>query len=355
MGKKILFTGGGTAGHVTVNLALIPEFQAKGWETCYIGSADGIEKQLVSQVKNIPYYAISTGKLRRYFDWKNFSDPFRVLKGIFQAYRIIRREKPNVIFSKGGFVSVPVVLAGKLNKVPVIIHESDITPGLANKLAIPFASKVCVTFPETEKHVKGGKGDYVGAIIRKELKNGNAERGRELCGFSNNLPVLLIMGGSLGSQKINQLIRENLGYLLSQYQIVHICGKGNVDLAYERPGYKQFEYVSEELPDLMALADLVVSRAGSNSIFEFLSLRKPMLLIPLSAAASRGDQILNANSFEKQGFAAVIQEEDLTKELFLNKLTQLHQNREAYIEKMQSYNSDQALSYVINLLESTAK
>lgn len=355
MSKKILFTGGGTAGHVTVNLALIPEFQQKGWETRYIGSEEGIEKQLVSQVDNTPYYSISTGKLRRYFDWKNFSDPFRVLKGIFQAHRIIRKEKPHIIFSKGGFVSVPVVIAAKMNRVPVIIHESDITPGLANKLAMPFASRVCVTFPETEKHIKGGKGEYVGAIVRKELKQGDKERGRKFCGFSNNLPVVLIMGGSLGSQKINQLIRDNLSTLLTQYQIVHICGKGNVDPSFDRPGYKQFEYVSDELPDLMALADLVVSRAGSNSIFEFLSLRKPMLLIPLSAAASRGDQILNARSFEKQGFCEVIQEEELTDDSFMSKLQQLHTDRNKYLEKMQSYNSDQALAHVINLLETNAK
>lgn len=357
MTKKILFTGGGTAGHVTVNLALIPEFQKKGWETRYIGSADGIEKQLISKLENVSYESISTGKLRRYFDWKNFSDPFRVLKGVFQAHRIIRREKPNIIFSKGGFVSVPVVLAGKINRVPVIIHESDITPGLANKLAIPFANKVCVTFPETEKLIKGGKGDYVGAIIRKELKNGDAEKGRAFCGFTGNLPVLLIMGGSLGSQKINQLIRENLSTLLTQYQIIHLCGKGNLDPTSERPGYFQLEYVSEELPDLLALADLIVSRAGSNSIFEFLSLRKPMLLIPLSAAASRGDQILNSRSFEKQGFCELLEEEQLTPDRFLTKLQQLYHNRKKYIQNMQSYNSDQALAYVINLLEtnSTAK
>jgi UDP-N-acetylglucosamine--N-acetylmuramyl-(pentapeptide) pyrophosphoryl-undecaprenol N-acetylglucosamine transferase len=354
--KKIIFTGGGTAGHVTVNLALIPHFLREGWTVGYIGSENGIERQLVSKMEQVQYHSIATGKLRRYFDWNNFKDPFRVIKGIFQAYHIIKKEKPNIIFSKGGFVSVPVVIGGWLNRVPIIIHESDITPGLANKLANPFATKVCTTFPETKEHFQSDKAVYVGAVIREELKRGDRARGLTLCGFKEEKPVLLIMGGSMGAQRINQMVRENLDALLEQFQIAHICGKGQVDPALASvPGYKQFEYVNEELPDVMMMADLVISRAGSNSIFEFLSLRKPMLLIPLSKAASRGDQILNAKSFQKMGYAEVLMEEDLTKETFLASVSKVYDNRAQYIANMEQSNTDETLEQVIDLIKKHAK
>lgn len=354
--KSILFTGGGTAGHVTVNLALMPRFMEEGWRVSYIGSYEGIEKQLVDGVEpKVPYYAISTGKLRRYFDWKNFKDPFKVLKGICQAYFAIRKEKPDVIFSKGGFVTVPVVLGAWLNRVPVIIHESDITPGLANKIAIPFASKVCTTFPETKDHLNTEKAEYVGAIVREELKQGNAEAGYELCGFTPDKPVMLIMGGSLGSQHINQVVRNHLTTLLAQFQIVHICGKGQVDSTFEQAGYRQFEYINQELPDVMKMADIVVSRAGSNSIFEFLSLQKPMLLIPLSRAASRGDQILNAKSFKKMGYCEVIEEEELTDQSFLTTIQQVYDNRAAYIRNMEQSSAIKSLDEVMELIKQQAR
>jgi UDP-N-acetylglucosamine--N-acetylmuramyl-(pentapeptide) pyrophosphoryl-undecaprenol N-acetylglucosamine transferase len=354
--KSILFTGGGTAGHVTVNLALMPRFLQEGWRVSYIGSHDGIERQLVDEVEpKVPYMAISTGKLRRYFDWKNFKDPFKVLKGVWQAYFAIRKVKPDVIFSKGGFVTVPVVLGAWLNRVPVMIHESDITPGLANKIAIPFASKICTTFPETKKHLQSPKAEYVGAIVREELKQGDAARGYERCGFTADKSVLLIMGGSLGSQKINGLVREHLPELLQTYQIVHICGKGQVDPTYEQSGYRQFEYINQELPDVLSMADLVVSRAGSNSIFEFLSLQKPMLLIPLSRAASRGDQILNANSFQKMGYCEVLEEEELSSDTFLGALAQLHEQRDAYIEKMRQSTAVKSLDEVMELIRGHAR
>ncbi len=358
MGKlkqKIIFTGGGSAGHVTVNLALIPRFKQIGWDVAYIGSRDGIEKQLVGNLDDVPYFAVATGKLRRYFDWNNFKDPFKVMKGIFQAYRIIKREKPAVIFSKGGFVSVPVVIGARLNKVPTIIHESDLTPGLANKLSIPFATKVCTTFPETAKHLKGDKVVHVGAVVRDELKQGNALRGFTYCGFTKTKPVILIMGGSLGSQRINETVRANLSTLLSEFQIVHICGKGQVDPSIEERHYKQFEYVSEELPNLMAMADFVISRAGSNAIFEFLALRKPMLLIPLSRAASRGDQILNAKSFADAGYAEVLQEEALTDESFVAAVRRVYENRAQITRQMEQKEGEEAIDKVIALLEESAK
>ncbi|OQP02529.1 undecaprenyldiphospho-muramoylpentapeptide beta-N-acetylglucosaminyltransferase [Geobacillus sp. 44B] len=354
MSKKIILTGGGTAGHVMVNVALIPKLKERGWNIAYIGSHQGIEREIIAKMDDVPYFPISTGKLRRYFDWNNFKDPFKVLKGTWQAYRIIKREKPDIIFSKGGFVSVPVIIGAWLSGVPSIIHESDITPGLANKIAMPFATKICVTFPETMRHVKEEKGVCLGAVVREELKRGDADKGRKLCQFEKGKPVLLAMGGSLGSKRINDALRANLQTLLSDFQIVHICGKGNVDakLANEK-GYKQFEYVHEDLPHLLAMADIVLSRAGANSIFEFLALRKPMLLIPLSKEASRGDQILNARSFEKSGYAEVLMEEDLTNESLQSAIYHLYQNKDRYQQNMERSDAGDALEKLLTLIEGT--
>lgn len=338
-----------------MNLALIPRFVKEGWDVAYIGSENGIEKQLITDLNQIDYYSISTGKLRRYFDWNNIKDPFKVLKGVFQAYRIIRKHKPDVIFSKGGFVSVPVILGARLNRVPVIIHESDLTPGLANKISIPFATKVCTTFPETTDHLKTEKAVHVGAVIREELLKGNVTRGLSFCAFTKNKPILLVMGGSLGARKINQAVRDNLDHLLEQFQIIHICGKGNLDPSIDRNGYKQFEYVSGELPDLLAISHFVVSRAGSNAIFEFLALEKPMLLIPLSAGASRGDQILNARSFQKSGYCDVLPEEKLNNETFLNTVQKLYENRETYIENMKKNEGVAAIDKVLELIRTAAE
>ncbi|WP_061912479.1 undecaprenyldiphospho-muramoylpentapeptide beta-N-acetylglucosaminyltransferase [Geobacillus icigianus] len=356
MRKKIVLTGGGTAGHVMVNVALIPKLKELGWEIVYIGSHQGIEREIIGRIDGVPYYPVSTGKLRRYFDWKNFKDPFHVLKGIWQAYRLIQKEKPAVVFSKGGFVSVPVILGAWLNGVPSVIHESDLTPGLANKIAMPFATKICLTFPETKNHVQADKAVYVGAVIREELKHGSAERGRRLCRFAGKKPVLLAMGGSLGSKTINDALRACLPALLSEFDIVHICGKGNVDSSLiGQQGYRQFEYVNEELPDLLALADLVVSRAGANAIFELLALRKPMLLIPLSKAASRGDQILNARSFEKAGYAAVLMEEDLTDESLPAAIRRLYENRDRYRQNMERSGNNDPLQTLLSVIEDTAR
>jgi UDP-N-acetylglucosamine--N-acetylmuramyl-(pentapeptide) pyrophosphoryl-undecaprenol N-acetylglucosamine transferase len=356
LNKKIILTGGGTAGHVMVNLALIPKLKEQGWDIAYIGSHQGIERELISKVESVPYFPISTGKLRRYFDWNNFKDPFKVLKGTFQAYRIIKKEKPSIVFSKGGFVSVPVIIGAWLNGVPAIIHESDITPGLANKIAMPFATKICVTFPETLRHVKEEKGIYIGAVVREELKRGNADKGREYCQFEKGKPVLLVMGGSLGSKRINDALRANLQMLLADFQIVHICGKGNVDPQLtNKKGYKQFEYVHEELPHLMVMADIVLSRAGANSIFEFLALRKPMLLIPLSKEASRGDQILNARSFKKSGYAEVLMEEDLTNESLRNAIYHLYQNKDRYQQNMERSDAGDALQKLLELIHESSK
>ncbi len=337
--KKILLTGGGTAGHVTPNLALLPYLKEEGYEIEYIGSEKGIEKTLIEEA-GIPYYSIPTGKLRRYLSKENISDMFKVLKGVSEAKKLLKKLKPDLVFSKGGFVAVPVVLAAKARKIPVIIHESDITPGLANKIAMPSARVVCTTFPETLQYVPKGKGVHTGTPIRQELFEGSRERGLAACGFNGKKPILLMMGGSLGAVKLNNCLRESLSDLTETFDIIHLCGKGNLDESLlNRADYKQFEYVSDGLNDLFAAADFIVSRAGSNSISEFLALKKPHLLIPLSAKASRGDQILNAASYEKQGFACVLQEEEMTAETLKKEISALYENRDSYIAAMENSNA----------------
>lgn len=353
--KQIVFTGGGTAGHVMVNLAIIPYFLENGWKVDYIGSKNGIEKDLIGALSDVTYHPISTGKLRRYFSIENFKDPFKVLKGTGQAHRILGKKKPAVVFSKGGFVSVPVLAAAKMRGIPAVIHESDYTPGLANKLAIPFAQKVLATFPETMKYLPEDKGTYIGAVVREELFTGERNKGYQLTGFTGGKDVLLIMGGSAGSKKINESVRENLSELLEHFQIIHICGKGNIDTSYEQQGYVQFEYVQDELKDLFAITDFVCSRAGANAIFEFLALRKPMLLIPLSRQASRGDQILNARSFEKQGYCQVLEEEELTEETLQEKLLTLKKEKYNIKEKMLEYQVSEAKQKVIDIILQQAK
>ena len=349
--KKIVLTGGGTAGHVTPNLALLPYLKAEGYEIVYIGSEKGIERTLI-EAEGIPYYSISTGKLRRYLSKENIKDMFRVVKGIAEAKKLIKRLKPDLVFSKGGFVAVPVVLGAKSNNVPVIIHESDITPGLANKIAMPSARVVCSTFPETLQYVPKGKGVHTGTPIRKELFEGDRQKGLAACKFTGEKPVLLMMGGSLGAVKLNHCLREILPELVKTFDVIHLCGKGNLDAHLrEQEGYMQFEYVSDGLNDLFAAADFIVSRAGSNSISEFLALKKPHLLIPLSARASRGDQILNAASFEKQGFARVLDEDEMTAESMKKEIFELYENKEKYVAAMEHAASGDGVEAVMTQIK----
>lgn len=353
--KSIILTGGGTAGHVTPNLALLPSLLAEDFEIHYIGSYNGMEKKLVEKA-GIPYDGISSGKLRRYFDLKNFSDPFRVVKGYFEARGLMKKYRPNVVFSKGGFVAVPVVLAAKHYHIPVIIHESDMTPGLANKLSIPSATKVCCNFPETLKHLPAEKAVLSGSPIRAELLTGDRAAGLKEAGFTGDKPVILIIGGSLGAVHVNTAIRKILPRLLEKFQLIHICGRGNLDASLEgTPGYVQYEYVDAPLKDLFAAADIAVSRAGANSICELLALRKPNVLIPLSAAASRGDQILNARSFAEQGFSAVLEEETLTDDLLYDTILETYENRERYIEAMEKSTLNHAVETIMELIRQYAK
>ncbi|MGL4654626.1 MAG: undecaprenyldiphospho-muramoylpentapeptide beta-N-acetylglucosaminyltransferase [Sarcina sp.] len=348
---KIIMTGGGSAGHVTPNIALMPKLRELGFEIKYIGSKNGIEKEIIEK-EGIPYYKISSGKVRRYFDVKNFTDPFKVVKGIGDALRILGKEKPDVVFSKGGFVTVPVIIAASMKKIPVVSHESDFTPGLANKIAMPFCDKLCVTFPESLKHIKGDNGVLTGTPIREELLQGDKEKGREFCNFAKKKPVLLIIGGSLGSKVINDSIRENLDNLLIGFNIIHLCGKNNLDENLKgKEGYLQFEYISDELPDLMAYTDFVVSRAGANAIFELLALKKPHILIPLSAKASRGDQVLNAKSFKNSGYSMVIEEEELNKDVLEAKLKELYRNKNLYIDNMTKGGQGNGIDNIINVIK----
>lgn len=350
--KRIILTGGGTAGHVTPNIALLPRLKELQYDIHYIGSYNGIEKELIEQL-GIPYHGISSGKLRRYFSLQNFTDPFRVLKGFNEAYRLIKLLKPDVIFSKGGFVSVPVVLAGKRCKVPTIIHESDMTPGLANKISIPSATKVCCNFPETLDHLPANKAVLTGSPIRQELLSGNKEHALNFTGLGSDKPVILVVGGSLGAVAVNEAIRRILPSLLKKYQVIHLCGKGKLDPSLNHlNGYVQYEYIKDELKDLFALSDIVISRAGANAICELLALHKPNLLIPLSANASRGDQILNARSFERQGFSIVIEEEELDNDLLLAAIDNLYNNREKFVSAMKNSNQQDSIDTIIDLIES---
>lgn len=350
--KKIVLTGGGTAGHVTPNIALMPALKEAGYEITYIGSKKGMEKGLI-EATGTKYYGISSGKLRRYFDWKNFSDPFRVMNGFFEAKRILRKIKPDVIFSKGGFVSVPVVLAAKALHIPAVIHESDMTPGLANRIALRGATTVCCNFPETVEKIQGNRAIWTGTPIRQELFSGDANRGLSFCGFdsADDKPVLLIIGGSQGSVFINNAVRGSLDELLKDFRIIHLCGKGNLDESLKhREGYAQYEFISKELPDLFAAADIIISRAGANAIFELLALKKPNILIPLGLNASRGDQILNARSFEKQGFSQVLEEESVTAALLTDTVRKVYADRDQYILAMEASPSGDSIAKIVNIL-----
>ena len=353
--KKIVLTGGGSAGHVTPNIALIPALRKAGYDIYYIGSYNGIEKKLIEDY-NVPYFGIATGKLRRYFDPKNFTDPFRVLKGFAEAKKILKKIKPDIVFSKGGFVSVPVVRAAGALKIPYIVHESDMTPGLANKLSIAGANRICCNFPETMRLLPAEKAVLTGTPIREELSMGNAEEGRKICGFEDDKPVLMVIGGSLGAQSVNETVRYALPRLLPNFNIVHICGKEKMDnLKLTLPGYKQFEYVKNELKDIFAMADIVVSRAGANSICELLALKKPNILIPLSTKSSRGDQMLNARSFEQQGFSIVIDNDDLDEDILVESIEDLYENRAKYIENMRNSNLHSATDTIVGLIDNELK
>lgn len=354
--KRIVLTGGGTAGHVTPNLALIGALREEGWEIHYIGTANGMERGLIEPLDGVTYHVVKSGKLRRYFDLKNFTDPFRVLQGAAQSARLIRQIRPDIVFSKGGFVSVPAVYGAWLHHVPVLVHESDMTPGLSNKLSTPLAVKVCCTFPEATAHV-GRKGVVTGTPMRPDLFSGRFSEGIKCFGFSDSRPVLMVTGGSSGAQAINAALRKALPELTRCFQVLHLCGKGNLDAALEgAPNYRQVEYLNDEMKDAYACASVVISRAGSNTVCELLALKKPMLLIPYpKEGTSRGDQILNARSFESRKLANVLMQEDMTPETLTAAVIETYKNRGALIDNMERESSADGVKNVMALIHKYAR
>lgn len=348
--KRIILTGGGTAGHVTPQIALLPLLRVHGFDIRYIGSSRGIERELIEK-EGVPYYAVPAGKLRRYADIKNVTDVVRIQLGLLKSLYIVGRLRPQILFSKGGFVSCPVVWAAWLWRVPVIIHESDISPGLANRLSLPFAGKICFSFPETASHLPPEKAVLTGIPVRRSLLQGSASQGKALCGFTDDKPVILVTGGSQGAAAVNACLRSALDSLLPTFNVCHLCGRGN--LAPGRPGYAQFEYVTDELPHLFALADIAVSRAGATTLFELAALAKPSLLIPLPLSASRGDQIANARSFEKQGICRVLPQESMTPETLPENIRSLFEHRSEVTARMKSSVAPDAAGAVVSLIEET--
>jgi UDP-N-acetylglucosamine--N-acetylmuramyl-(pentapeptide) pyrophosphoryl-undecaprenol N-acetylglucosamine transferase len=316
---RIVLTGGGTGGHVIPNLAVIEELKKhKDVELLYIGSIDGIEQNLIEKI-SVKYKGIYCGKFRRYFSFQNFIDPFKIPIGIFQAYYIFKKFQANVVFSKGGFVSVPVVVAAKLLKIPIILHESDAIPGLANRICFKFASKICLGLEESKKYIGAGSRKIVvtGNPIRSFLKDGDKQIGYKLTGLNKFRPVILVMGGSQGASQINTLVEKSIDELLKRFQIVHIRGRGNLDIGLHKTGYIQYGFLDEYLPHVYAIADLVVSRGGANSLAEIAYLKKKALIIPLGTSVSRGDQVENAELFaQKFGWNVLFGE--ISREDFIN-------------------------------------
>ena len=353
--KRIVLTGGGTAGHVTPHLSLIPRLRQEGYDIHYIGTEKGIEHEMIAKIPDVTYHAVKSGKLRRYFSLQNFTDPFRVVAGAFQSMHLMRKLKPDVLFSKGGFVSVPVVIGAWLCRVPAVCHESDLTPGLANRICARFATKVATTFPECAKAL-GAKGVHTGTPLRPELFQGSRAAGLAMAGFDGRKPVLLMTGGSLGAQSVNKCLRESLPELLPHMDVLHLCGKGNLDESLAGlKGYCQKEFLSGEMPDALAVADLVLSRAGSNTLSELLALHKPMLLVPYPLSASRGDQIENAKSYQRQGLARVLMQEDMTPRTMTDALLSLLADRDQLLQALKNYPVQDGTDAVLRMIDQAEK
>lgn len=349
----IFFTGGGSAGHVTPNIALIATLKKEAYRLAYVGSKNGIEYTLIKPLA-IDYYPISTGKLRRQWHWRNFLMPLQVIHGIWQSYYLCRRHRPQVIFSKGGFVALPLIIGAWLNRIPVLTHESDLSPGLANRLIYPLVKKVALSFPQSERYFKDkSKILYTGSPIRHQLLNGNAAHAKHYCGFLSDKPVLFIYGGGLGSVLINQAIWAALPVLLMQFNIIHACGKGKTSPDYDQLGYKQIDYLHDELSDIFALADIVISRAGANSIIELLTLKKVHLLIPLGKGASRGDQLENAAYYQAAGLSTVLFEKNLTTTTLNSAIQQLWRDQVPIRQKISTYALPDAQKNLIALIKAT--
>ena len=352
--KKIVLTGGGTLGHVTPHLALIPRLREAGYEIHYIGTENGMEAPKMRAVEGVTYHAVKSGKLRRYHSWQNFTDPFRVIAGAFQSARLMGKIRPDVVFSKGGFVAVPVVFGAWLHRIPVLCHESDLTPGLANKLCRPFARRFATTFPECAEAL-GKKAEMTGTPLRPELFRGSRDKGLALFGFDGSKPVMLMMGGSSGAQSVNACLREALPQL-KEFDIAHICGRGNLDPALEgAEGYRQIEFLDEDLPDAFACTDLVLSRAGANALCEFQALGRPMLLIPYPLGASRGDQILNAKSLQKRGLCNVLEQEKMNPDTLARAVKETWEERDRLTAALKNAPPADGTERVLEMIEEIQK
>lgn len=319
----IILTGGGTAGHVTPHLAILPYLKKDFDKIYYIGSENGIEKEIIKNA-NLPYYSVPCAKFNRNFNLNNLKIPFKIYSGYVKAGKIIDEIKPDVIFSKGGYVAIPTILAGKKRKIPIISHESDYSLGLANRLTAKYCKKVLTSFPDTALNLKNG--EYVGSPIRNELFNVKKDIAIKTFGFNSNKPILLITGGSQGALAINNAVRNALPDLLPKYNVIHICGKNNLSKEYDQKGYFQVEYMNN-IENAFAVASVCISRAGSNTLFELLALKIPCVLIPLPKGTSRGDQILNAEYFQKLGLVNVLPQQVLTPQALTLAVNSTYANR----------------------------
>jgi UDP-N-acetylglucosamine--N-acetylmuramyl-(pentapeptide) pyrophosphoryl-undecaprenol N-acetylglucosamine transferase len=356
MKDSIVLTGGGTAGHVMPNIALLPKLQ-QDFDVHYIGTYQGMEHWLVNPyIKQGNYHEIKAGKLRRYLSFQNIKDPFKVLYGFYQSFKILKKLRPQLIFSKGGFVSVPVVYAASLLKIPIILHECDLSPGLANKLTMPKCTKILVSFEQTLAHTDSKKSIFTGTPVRRELLCGDKQKGKALCDIKNDKPTLLVMCGSSGAVAINTVLDNILEKLCKNFNVVHIRGRLNIREELNLiDGYKQFGFIGEDLKDIYAAADFMLSRSGANAIFEILELDMPTLLIPLPKSSSRGDQILNAEHFEEKGWSKVLVQEELNEDTLYSDLLELFAEKSKLINAMRVNDEDNAtekvLKEIYNVLE----
>ena len=357
---KILFTGGGTAGHVTPNIALIEAVQSRGWFAVYVGSYVGIEREMIGKL-DIPFMPVATGKLRRYFSWKNLVDLLCIPIGVLQSLLICIKEKPDLVFSKGGFVALPPVLAAWLCRIPVISHESDVTPGLANRLTSFACQKICTTFAETNQYLPAQKVVHTGTPLRSALHRRDAAAGFAHFELEASRPLLLVLGGSLGARVINEQVRRVVPQLTSRFNLVHMVGPGNIQKSALQKstlqkstlqkGYVQREFIHEEFGDLLEAASLVVSRAGANILYELFVTRTPHLLIPLTAEVSRGEQLVNAAIFQKRGFSRVLEEAALNDQTFLQAIDDVYLHRQGIQIALGEFEQKDSTALIVELFE----
>ncbi|MDH5682395.1 MAG: undecaprenyldiphospho-muramoylpentapeptide beta-N-acetylglucosaminyltransferase [Spirochaetota bacterium] len=372
---KLALTGGGSGGHTVPAMTVYQGFAQyarennQDFHSVYLGSRDGIEREVAVEA-NIPYHIIATGKLRRYFSLKNITDIFRILKGVCDSFWILRRVRPDIVFSTGGFVSVPVVMAARMLSIPVVIHEQTSSVGLANKIAAKFARKVCVSFPSSEKYFPREKVILTGLPLRKILRSGKAETCFERFSLDTSLPLLYVTGGSQGSHKINTMIREKLSDLLENCNLIHQCGKSPNHNDFEElkalretlPGAVRHRYVlkdfvnEDELKDIYAGSSLLLGRSGAGTVNECLSLSLPAIFIPL-AIATRNEQYHNARILSDLGGGIILSEAELTADTLFAEIKRLISDSgelKRMKESLKKYSREDSTEMIIKVLSDTA-